>query len=238
MGGYILPIFTGFQVVFWLLGWCLAFVPQGTAAQVRVAGGVNKMVVGDLLPPVEYERFFRGYEVAQVDEYGGRGYYLVYVNSGSAEVLERVRLFEPDAYVRVYEGRAVIQLGVFREVMNAEGRVRFLQSQGVGDVRMVRVGDGSGVSAGFGGEGSGVSMAKVGEGFGYYAVIPGDAEDLPLMADYIRRRSGFYGLVLERQRPLGPHVAVGPFKKREEAKVWSKYLRGLGYGDARVYYGW
>jgi hypothetical protein len=150
-----------------------------------------------------------------------------------------VRLIEPDAYIRQYQGRYIIQSGIFGQMINATNRVRELQSYGISNARIVNFTDNREISTGFV-----TPRQEPLTGFppkrqesGYYAIIPVKSQDLRLIANNIRVGIGYNNLVLERQKPRGTHVAVGPFTSRSEAEQWNKYLRELGYGNARVYYG-
>jgi len=68
-------------------------------------------------------------------------------------------------------------------------------------------------------------------------VIPGRSQDLPIIEDKIRRNIGQSAAILQRNQPLGSHIAVGRFTQRTQAEQWNSYLRNLGFGNARVYYG-
>ncbi|NET37299.1 MAG: hypothetical protein F6K19_35630 [Cyanothece sp. SIO1E1] len=58
--------------------------------------------------------------------------YLVYVNGDSDLLLEQVRRVEPEAVLREYEGRTVIQTGLFEHNPDAQEQVRRLGLQGIG----------------------------------------------------------------------------------------------------------
>lgn len=157
--------------------------------------------------------------------------YFVYVENSSSQTLQRVKRIEPSAYIRQYNGRSVIQAGVFSRQGNAEQRVRELEYSGIYGARI-----------GGSGDGQELPNSPTGGYYGndrprYYVTIPADAREVPAIANRIRSAVGRYGLVAERSRPLGPHVAVGPFAQRTQAEQWNNYLRNLGFGNARVYYG-
>jgi len=160
--------------------------------------------------------------------------YFVYVDSDNYQTLQRVRQIEPGAYIRQYQGRSIIQSGVFNRQSNAQQRVRQLESYGIRGARVVSFSNGQEIQT-FS-SGSGNREYSENRNNRYYVVIPGKAQDLPVIADTIIRRSGYSSLVQERQQPFGPHVAVGPFAERGDADRWNKYVRDLGFGDARVYY--
>ncbi|MEA5514574.1 hypothetical protein [Nodularia sp. UHCC 0506] len=163
--------------------------------------------------------------------------YLVLVNSSNTQTLSQVRRIEPTAYIRQYQGRSVIQAGIFSQLFNAENRVRQLQLSGINNAQIMNFSDGQATGFVTPGQQSRSTMPNRRQESGYYAVIPGDARNLPSIADNIRRTSGQYNVVSIRQEPLGSHVAVGPFPNRKDAELWNQYLQELGYGNARVYFG-
>ncbi|WP_242040389.1 hypothetical protein [Anabaena subtropica] len=162
--------------------------------------------------------------------------YFVYVENTDSQTLQRVRRIEPGAYIRQYNGRSVIQSGVFNQQSNAQLRVRELESLGIYGVRIA--GGGQEIPN-YPGE---VPNYPGGGNFGsersrYYVTIPAKPEEVSSIANRIRLTVSRYGLVTERRQPLGPHVAVGPFVQRTEAEQWNNYLRNMGFSNARVYYG-
>ncbi len=187
----------------------------------------------------QYEQDFQPFQPAQTNQYSQNfERYLVYVDSNDPRTLEQIRLIEPRAYIRQYQGRTVIQSGVFSRASNAQQRVRELKSYGINSARIVSFADGQEVttSSSFRGD-SGRDNSRRQESR-YYVAIPAKAEELAGIAARIRQNLGQNGGVFERLKPRGPHVAVGPFPERFQAEEWNKYLRDyLGYGDARVYYG-
>ncbi|MEH2248712.1 hypothetical protein [Nostoc sp.] len=171
--------------------------------------------------------------------------YLVYVDSSDFQTLQAIRRIEPSAYIRQYQGRNVIQSGVFNRVSNAQQRVSELQSRGIYSARIISFTNGQEIYAGNRasvGDRSNISANR--RASRYYVAIPTTSEQLPAIAAQIRQNIGRFnqdfgssGGVLERTQPRGPHVAVGPFPERFQAEEWNKYLRNLGYANARVYYG-
>ncbi|WP_242051196.1 hypothetical protein [Nostoc spongiaeforme] len=159
--------------------------------------------------------------------------YFVYVDSDNYQTLQRVRQIEPEAYIRQYQGRSIIQSGVFSRQSNAEDRVRQLEYAGIRGARVVSFSNGQEIQNFNSSSSSSNSQNRSNR---YYVVIPGRTQDLPVIANTIIRKSGYSSLVQERQRPFGPHVAVGPFVERGDADRWNRYVRDLGFGDARVYY--
>ena len=180
--------------------------------------------------------------------------YFVYVNGSNSQTLQRIRQVEPSAYIRQYQGRSIIQSGVFNSPSNAQQRVRQLAASGIYDARVVSFSNGQEIQSFNGGgnyypgndpyydNGNNTYYDNRNNTYSqnrnnrYYVVIPGRRQDLPAIADRIIRNVGDRSLIQQRQQPLGPHVAVGPFPERSDADRWNKYIRDLGYGNARVYY--
>ncbi|MEH2325303.1 MAG: hypothetical protein V7K32_17425 [Nostoc sp.] len=171
--------------------------------------------------------------------------YLVYVDGSDFQTLQAIRQIEPSAYIREYQGRNIIQSGVFNRVSNAQQRVSELQSRGIYNARIISFTNGQQIDAGngtFRGDRNNINPPKLASR--YYVVIPTTQEQLPAIAEQIRQNLarfsqglGRSGGVLERTQPRGPHIAVGPFSDRFQAGEWNKYLQNIGYKNARVYYG-
>ncbi|MEH1892392.1 MAG: hypothetical protein V7K92_24055 [Nostoc sp.] len=190
----------------------------------------------------QFEQNFQPSQPAQFSQYNQNfERYSVYVDSSDFQTLQAIRRIEPSAYIRYYQGRNVIQSGVFNKVSNAQQRVNELQLRGISNVRISSA-NGQEIYGGNRGDRSNINPPR--QASRYYVVIPTTQQELPAIAAKIRQNLGSYsqdlgrsGAVLERTQPRGPHVAVGPFPKRFQAQEWNKYLRNIGYGNARVYYG-
>lgn len=195
------------------------------------------------------EQNFQPSQPAQFSQYNQNfERYLVFVDGSDFQTLQEIRRFEPSAYIREYQGRNVIQSGVFTRVSNAQQRVNELQSRGIYGARIISFANGQEIGS-FDGSNRGLSSDRRSTNVPkqvsrYFVAIPTTREDLPAIAAQIRQNLarfsqdlGRSGGVLERTQPRGPHVAVGPFADRVQAQEWNKYLRNIGYKDARVYYG-
>lgn len=148
--------------------------------------------------------------------------YLVYVDDPSSPTLERVKQLEPQAFVRQYNGRSVVQAGAFARSDNAQQRAQELKSAGVA----ARIVDLS----------TGTDTAFVGNTRAYFVVIPDRQENLAAIADQIRQLQ--QNATVEGQlQPRGAHVRVGPFPNRSLAEQWNQYFLNAGLRNARVYYG-
>ncbi|MGF1938085.1 MAG: hypothetical protein RM347_027650 [Nostoc sp. ChiQUE02] len=194
----------------------------------------------------QFEQNFQPSQPAQFSQYNQNfERYLVYVDGSDFQTLQAIRQIEPSAYIRQYQGRNVIQSGVFNRVSNAQQRVSELQSRGIYSARIISFANGQEIEAGnrgFVGDRSTINANRPVSR--YYVAIPTTSEQLSAIAAQIRQNLarfsqdlGRSGGVLERTQPRGPHVAVGPFSDRFQAEEWNKYLRNTGYGNARVYYG-
>ncbi|MBD2471443.1 hypothetical protein [Nostoc sp. FACHB-145] len=164
--------------------------------------------------------------------------YFVAVNSSDYQTLQRIRQIEPTAYIRLYRGRSIILAGVFNKLVNAQHRAKELQIYGINNAQIVTITPDQQVSSKSfeTPEQQSIPSSPTQQKFRYYVVIPANSEDLPAISDTIIQNSGYSSLVRERQEPLGPHVAVGPFAERSDADRWNRYIQELGYGNARVSY--
>jgi len=203
-----------------------------------------------------YRRQYSRHYNQNYDQKSGR--YLVYVNDDSAQLLQQVRLVEPKAYIRQFQGRSVIQAGAFTRQYNAQQRIGQLRSYGINRTQIVSFSNGEGSpysSYGEGryyssGEGSPYSSYTEGRPYSssggeysrnrskyYYVAIPAKSKELPLIESRIQQSVGLKTGLIARDHPQGSHVAVGPFTKQSDAEQWNNFLRHLGFGNARVYYG-
>jgi hypothetical protein len=169
--------------------------------------------------------------------------YLVLVNGDSATLLTRVRTVESDAFIREYDGKRMIQVGLFNDSSHARQQVTALRREGI----RAKIENVSGVAAtnpqlNTGGTAEPTVVADnsdfSNDATPYYVVIPGNSEILPEIANQVIRLSEGYAIaavVEEAERPLGNHVRVGPFSGRRSANRWSGYFRDFGM-DARVHY--
>lgn len=185
----------------------------------------------------QYNQNFRPYQTVQANSYNRSAErYIVVVNSNDYQQLQRVRQVESSAYIRNFNGRTVIQSGTFTRPGNAQQRVRELESNGIYGAQILRASTGQQVGYTASSTASNRPSRPERSNY-YYVVIPARPQDLSAIASRIRQNSGRYDIVVERQQPLGPHVAVGAFAQRSDAERWNDYIRELGFGNARVYYG-
>ncbi|MBR8836842.1 MAG: hypothetical protein DSM106950_23220 [Stigonema ocellatum SAG 48.90 = DSM 106950] len=195
-------------------------------------------------PVPQYNRQYRRQNHRGYGQTFGR--YLVYVNSDSPQLLQQVRQIEPNAYIRQFQGRSVIQAGAFSRQYNAQQRLTQLRSYGINRTEIVsngeRIPDSYREPTPYsyreprpyssGGDDYGRNRSK-----SYYVAIPANSEQLPGIESQIRQSVGINTGVTARNHPRGSHVAVGPFAQQLEAEQWNNYLKNNGFGNARVYYG-
>lgn len=150
--------------------------------------------------------------------------YLVYINDASSPTLQQVRTLEPKAYVRQYNGRSVIQAGVFNKNSNAEQQAKALQARGI-EARIVSLATGE-------------ETEFAGKSKSYFVVIPASRENLPLIEEQVRQLPvDITANISQKEQPRGPHVRIGPFSERGQAERLSRYMLDSGLKNARVYYG-
>jgi hypothetical protein len=147
--------------------------------------------------------------------------YRVFVNGDSPLLLQEVRRVESGAFIQRLDGRRVIQVGVFRTEANAQQQVAKLAAQGISS--QIAVG-GTGLPIGG-------NSAR-----GYYVVVPGSRSTLPELRARAIRLGVQQNSIQLRDRPLGPHVAIGPFSQIGEAETMQRYLRDKGSLDTRVFF--
>lgn len=169
------------------------------------------------------------------DEYNRRRYF-VYVNGDSPLLLEMVREVAPDAFIRRYKNRNIIQVAVFPTQEQARRFSSVFKEQYINtEIATLEPRRQS--------RGRYPSHNRNEEQFRenyYFVVIPAREEDLPFVAEMVKQlvpNSECSPSICLREYPRGPHVAVGPFGDRRTAERWQYYLRDFGLPNARVYYG-
>ncbi len=149
--------------------------------------------------------------------------YSVYINENSSLLLQKVQQLQPTAFVRQYNGRAVIQAGVFNQNFNAQKLANELESKGI-DTRIIRLTTGKDTDF--------VSNYKF-----YFVVIPAKQEKLAAIEEQVKQlKMGMQVNISQKEQPR-THVRVGPFLEKQQAENWKRYLKASGLRKARVYYG-
>jgi hypothetical protein len=197
------------------------------------------------LPQVEPgEEFYQNnpnYQAAQTRQNRQNGQnlarYVVYIESDNFQILQRVRQIDSTAYIRNLNGRNVIQSGVFSESFNAQKRVQELQLNGINSGRIITYYHPEKIREGNNNFDNPNRVVNPEQVKYYYVIIPTSREKLNFLRQEIQRKIEGNTNVFTRTQPRGAHIAVGGFRERQEAEQWNNYLRNLGYGNARVYYG-
>lgn len=176
-------------------------------------------------------------EIATVDVRQIARQFLVYVINDDPLLLEEVLKVAPYASPVYYKGRNVIQAGLFDDELNAARLVRRLRDRRIiaridqiqfeeNRARLQTVSNEPTTEA---------SVDK------YYSVmIPCSEDELPYVASQVRQMvpdMDFNRGIYTRDGADGPYVMVGPFRDRETAEKWTRYLRDFGLDDARIYSG-
>lgn len=151
--------------------------------------------------------------------------YLVYVDDASALILKQVRQLEPKAFVRQYQGRSVIQVGIFNQKCNAQQRVRELAIKAIW-ARLFSLSTGKETN-----------FKQEEDPKPYFVVIRGDREDLPSIEQRVKQLRGNIPVSVSEAEKPRPHVRLGPFLERGLAERWEHYLLDSGLKNAQVYHG-
>lgn len=217
--------FTPFLSIFSLLVggyWALMFDYSPVQAQIPI----NSQFLSQGTQPLVKSPPVQAGELNQYNQNFDR--YFVYVDSSDFQILQRVRQIERSAYIRNYNGRNVIQAGVFNGESNAQSRVKELELNAIPGARIVNYANIE-ITPNYSGQQE--------ERKYYYVVIPGHPNNLTSFGREIRQKISANISVSMRNQPRGAHIAVGPFRDKSEAEIWNSYFQNSGYGNARVYYG-
>ncbi len=258
----LLGSFVSLPMLSLLFGGCLAFMTNSNPAQAeihhhrvllaRYQSHLPLMLLNQqVLPQIEvkpvvdkYNHIHDTSEILKVSQLNPNfERYFVYVESNSPLILEQVRQTENSAYFRQYNGRTVIQSGVFNNPANAQQRVQELASRGVYGANISSFSNTQETVFPAGVNNNNNTTQEIGKNYQvarrdfYYVVIPVKRQDLVNVATRIRQNIDPSIGVYRRNQPRGLHIAVGPFTQRPEVEQWNKYLQRLGYSNARVYYG-
>jgi hypothetical protein len=217
-----------------LVGGYWAFMFDYTPVQAQIPKNSQLLAQGtqQQVQPGELNQYNRNFER-----------YFVYVDSSDFQVLQRVKQVESNAYIRNYNGRNVIQSGVFHQQSNAEIRVRELELNGVLGAKIVNSANieikpnNSGQQTAYDNNQNNPNNYQQEARKSYYIVIPSHPNNLRSFGTEIRQKISANINVFMRTQPRGAHIAIGPFSDKSEAEIWNSYFQNSGYGNARVYYG-
>lgn len=145
--------------------------------------------------------------------------YWVYVNGDSSYLLEQVRTVEPKAFLQEFQGRRVIQVGIFSTETNARQQIEALNARGItADLAT-----------------NNLNYPNLNQVDRYLVIVPADRASLPVLSQQAVRLGIRQDAIQQRDAPLGPHLQIGPFPSHGEAKEINRYLRSAGM-DARIYF--
>jgi hypothetical protein len=217
-----------------LVGGYWAFMFDYTPVQAQIPKNSQLLAQGtqQQVQPGELNQYNRNFER-----------YFVYVDSSDFQVLQQVQQVESNAYIRNYNGRNVIQSGVFHQQSNAEIRVRELELNGVLGAKIVNSANieikpnNSGQQTAYDNNQNNPNNYQQEARKSYYIVIPSHPNNLRSFGTEIRQKISANINVFMRTQPRGAHIAIGPFSDKSEAEIWNSYFQNSGYGNARVYYG-
>jgi hypothetical protein len=217
-----------------LVGGYWAFMFDYTPVQAQIPKNSQLLAQGtqQQVQPGESNQYNRNFER-----------YFVYVDSSDFQVLQQVQQVESNAYIRNYNGRNVIQSGVFHQQSNAEIRVRELELNGVLGAKIVNSANieikpnNSGQQTAYDNNQNNPNNYQQEARKSYYIVIPSHPNNLRSFGTEIRQKISANINVFMRTQPRGAHIAIGPFSDKSEAEIWNSYFQNSGYGNARVYYG-
>jgi type II secretory pathway pseudopilin PulG len=202
---------------------------------------------------------YQSYPNTQISQYGQNfGQYIVYVDTDDRGTLQRIKQIESTAYIRSINGRRIIQSGVFTRPDNAQRRVQELASNGI--IGAGIMGDSYSGAMSYSSPPAATNYNYMynnpvpnysysNNNFSsypnlvqnpsnyYYVVIPTSLRNLSSLGQEIQQKIGGNISVFPRTQPRGSHIAVGRFQERYYAEQVKDYLKTLGYGNARVYYG-
>jgi hypothetical protein len=164
-------------------------------------------------------------------------------------MLQRVKQVERTAYIRNYNGRNVIQAGVFTVQSNAQRRIKELEFYGISGAGIGNYSNPDLPVTPYNNQQLSSSTYNIPNNTNtytqetrnaYYVVIPTNSNNLRYLREEIRQ--GLYSNnininVSMRTQPRGAHIAIGPFSDRSDAEQWNNLFKQSGYGNARVYYG-
>ncbi|MDB9459912.1 hypothetical protein PN473_16120 [Dolichospermum circinale CS-545/17] len=225
--------FTPLSMLSLLVGGYWALISDYTPVQAQIPKNSQFLAQGtQQVQPGELNQYNRNFER-----------YFVYVDSSDLQILQRVKQVESNAYIRNYNGRNVIQCGVFHQQSNAEIRVSELELNGVFGARIVNSANleikpnNSGQQTAYDNNQNNPNNYQQEARKYYYIVIPSHPNNLRSFGTEIRQKISANINVFMRTQPRGAHIAIGPFSDKSEAEIWNSYFQNSGYGNARVYYG-
>ncbi|MFM7365380.1 MAG: hypothetical protein ACKO11_12975 [Cuspidothrix sp.] len=218
-----------------LVSGCWGIISESRPVQAQIPNKNLLLAQSQPMQPIEFNN--QNYQYDQRGRYTQSNpnfdKYFVYVDNSSSQILQRVKQVEPSAYIRNYNGRNVIQAGVFTGQSNAQRRIKELELNGIFGAGIV---NSENLEIPPDSDTSVINPKNLGNS--YYVVIPSNANNLRYLREEIRQRLYSNNIkILMRTQPRGAHIAVGPFSDRLDAEQWNNFLKKSGYSNARVYFG-
>ncbi len=155
--------------------------------------------------------------------------YVVYIPTNNPVVLAQVQLVEPEAFIKEWDGKTVIQAGMFVNNSNAYRRARELELLVGIRSAIETIEPMSAAIATVGSPGGSLGISNP-----YFVVIPGNPNDFSRITSQLTTAGIASQEISVRTVPFGPHLAIGPYPNRITAQQESGYIRNFGI-DARVH---
>lgn len=179
----------------------------------------NSQVADELFVPRDLD--FRVPETAASQK---KDSYLVYISNADLTQLEQIKQMIPTAYVRQFQGKSVIQAGVFGKQLNAVVLAQKLQSQGI--------------SPHIFNTNTAKELAFQAEKSKFYfVVIPADTKDLSNIERQVKQLPIVVAAIISQRHDRGSYLRVGPFSVKEQAESYNHSLLASGLNNTQVYYG-
>ncbi len=218
-----------------LLGGCVTTAP--TQAQTFSSPLTISQTVVETLPPLPQlnksnsqvvDEFFvprdLDFRVPEIPTTQKVDNYLVYINNANSAQLEQVKQMIPTAFMRQYQGKSVIQAGVFGKELNAITLAQKLQSQGISP-HIFNLTTAKEVAL------------KTDSSKFYFVVIPTDVKDLSSVERQVKQLPIVVAAIISQRHDRGSYLRVGPFTAKGQAETYNRYLLDSGLSNTQVYYG-
>jgi hypothetical protein len=234
-----------------LVSGCWGIISESSPVQAQIPNKNLLLAQSQSMEAIEFNN--QNYQYDQPEQYTqsnpNSDKYFVYVDNNSSQMLQRVKQVERTAYIRNYNGRNVIQAGVFTVQSNAQRRIKELEFYGISGAGIGNYSNPDLPVTPYNNQQLSSSTYNIPNNTStytqetrnaYYVVIPTNSNNLRYLREEIRQ--GLYSNnininVSMRTQPRGAHIAIGPFSDRSDAEQWNNLFKQSGYGNARVYYG-
>lgn len=175
---------------------------------------------------------------------GSLGLYQVFVSVNDAALFE-VKKVAPNAEVKEYEGKLLIQAGSFVNWSNArlladELNLRGIPSeiiQSLQDLQLWVAIQPEVPTTPITSKPSDTDGYGLSETNRYFVLIPAQAADLNIIANDVITLGAPENSVMIQDLAVDPFIAVGPFANQTLAKEWEDYFIDAGISGAQVYFG-